>query len=90
MAEATAREFVAFDLETTGLVAQIGGYFSVAYALGHLPASVVSPTMILQPVLSALLAIPFTGEMLAPVQWLGGLAVIGGIYMVNISRGERL
>ena len=70
------------------LVSQIGGYFSIAYALGHLPASVVSPTMVLQPVLSALLAIPFTGEMLAPMQWLGGLTVVGGIYLVNRSRGE--
>lgn len=72
------------------LVSQIGGYFTIAYALGHLPASVVSPTMVAQPVISALLAIPFTGENLAPVQWLGGLAVIAGISLVNASRRERV
>jgi drug/metabolite transporter (DMT)-like permease len=73
-----------------GLVSQIGGYFSIAYALGHLPASVVSPTMILQPVLTALLAYVFAGEMLAPLQWVGGLAAVGGIFLINISRGETL
>ena len=67
------------------LVSQIVGYFSVTYALGHLPAAVVSPTMIAQPVLTALLAIPFLGEALQPGQWLGGLAVLAGIYLVNRS-----
>jgi drug/metabolite transporter (DMT)-like permease len=70
------------------LISQVGGYFAIAYALGHLPASVVSPSMVSQPVLTALLAIPLAGELLAPAQWLGGLAVVGGIYLVNISRGE--
>jgi drug/metabolite transporter (DMT)-like permease len=68
------------------LVSQIVGYFSVAYALGHLPATVVSPTMIGQPVLTALLAIPFLGEVLQPGQWLGGMAVLAGIYLVNRSH----
>jgi drug/metabolite transporter (DMT)-like permease len=70
------------------LVSQIAGYFSVAYALGHLPAAVVSPTMIGQPVLTAVLAIPFLGEALQPGQWLGGLAVLAGIYLVNRSHQE--
>ena len=72
-----------------GLISQVIGYFSTAYALGHLPASIVSPTMISQPVLTALLAIPFAGESLAPAQILGGLVVLGGIYLVNRSR-ERV
>jgi drug/metabolite transporter (DMT)-like permease len=66
-----------------GLFSQIGGYFLVAYALGHLPASLVAPTMIAQPVLSALLAIPLAHEPLSLGQILGGLAVLGGIYLVN-------
>ena len=68
------------------LVPQIGGYLSVGYALGRLPASVVSPTMILQPVLTALLAIPLLGEGLHPAQWLGGLSVLLGIYLVHRTR----
>lgn len=71
-----------------GLISQVGGYFLVAYALGHLPASVVSPTMIAQPVLTALIAIPLAGEALATGQWLGGLTVLAGIYMVNATRSK--
>jgi drug/metabolite transporter (DMT)-like permease len=71
------------------LISQVSGYFAVAYALGRLPASVVAPTMVFQPVLSALIAVPLTGETLAPLQWLGALAVVGGIYWVNVSGGER-
>ena len=43
---------------TTALVSQLIGYMALAYALGHLPASVVAPTMVLQPVATAILAIP--------------------------------
>jgi drug/metabolite transporter (DMT)-like permease len=68
------------------LISQIIGYFSVTYALGHLPAAVVSPTMIAQPVLTALLAIPLIGEPLLTSQWLGGLTVLAGIYLVNRSQ----
>jgi drug/metabolite transporter (DMT)-like permease len=68
------------------LVTQITGYLAVGYALGHLPASIVSPTMVSQPVITALLAIPFLGEMLAPVQWIGGAAVVAGVIVVHRSR----
>jgi drug/metabolite transporter (DMT)-like permease len=70
-------------------ISQLGGYFAIAYALGHLPASVVSPSMVSQPVITTLLAIPLAGEILAPLQWLGGLAVVGGIYLVNSSQGKK-
>ncbi len=72
-----------------GLISQVIGYFSVGYALGHLPASLVSPTMIAQPVLTALMAIPLAGEALLPSQWMGGLIVLSGIYLVNISRQKQ-
>ena len=65
------------------LISQVGGHLSLSYALGRLPAFVVAPTMIAQPVLTALLAIPLVGEGLSPVQWIGGLAVLAGIALVN-------
>ena len=68
------------------LVSQVGGYLSIGYALGHLSASVVSPTLIGQPVVTALLAIPLLGEALRTEQWLGGLVVLMGIYLVHRSR----
>jgi drug/metabolite transporter (DMT)-like permease len=68
------------------LVSQIGGYLAIGYALGHLTASVVSPTLIGQPVVTALLAIPLLGEALRTEQWVGGIVVLVGIYLVHRSR----
>jgi drug/metabolite transporter (DMT)-like permease len=68
------------------LISQIVGHFSLTYALGHLPASLVAPTMVAQPVLTALIAIPLVGEMLMPVQWIGGAAVLVGIYTVTLGK----
>jgi len=67
------------------LVTQVVGYLAVGYALGHLPASLVAATMVGQPVVTALLAIPLLGEHLAPVQWVGGAVVLLGIYLVHRS-----
>ncbi len=69
-------------------VSQVGGYLAIVYALGHLPASVVSPTLIGQPVVTALLAIPLLGEALRTEQWVGGIVVLVGIYLVHRSRGS--
>ncbi len=68
------------------LVTQVTGYLAVAYALGHLPASIVSPTMVSQPVISGLLAIPILGETLTPLQLIGGAAVVAGVIVVHRSR----
>jgi drug/metabolite transporter (DMT)-like permease len=68
------------------LISQVGGYLSVSYALGHLPASVVSPSLLGQPVLTALLAIPLLGEGLRPEQGLGGLSVLLGVFLIHRSQ----
>jgi drug/metabolite transporter (DMT)-like permease len=70
----------------TAVVSQLIGYMSLAYALGHLPASVVAPTMILQPVVTTLLAIPLLGEVPGIWQAVGGAIALVGIYMVNQSH----
>jgi len=70
----------------TAVVSQLIGYMSLAYALGHLPASVVSPTMILQPVITTLLAIPLLGEIPSAWQGIGGAIALIGIYIVNQSH----
>jgi len=67
-------------------VSQLIGYMAMAYAQGQLPASVVAPTMILQPVLSTILAIPLFGEIPSAWQILGGSIALTGIYIVNQSH----
>ncbi len=72
----------------TAIVSQMIGYLSITYALGHLPASVVAPTMIGQPILTAILAIPLLNEIPAPIQWIGGGIALAGIYIVNQSHRQ--
>lgn len=68
------------------LVTQVVGYLAMGYALGHLPASLVSPTMVGQLLATALLAIPLLGEFPSLEQWLGGIGVIAGIVLVHRAR----
>ena len=70
----------------TAIVSQLIGYLAITYALGHLPASVVSPTLIGQPILTAILAIPMLGEIPNTIQWIGGAIALAGIYIVNQSH----
>jgi drug/metabolite transporter (DMT)-like permease len=69
-----------------GLVVQGLGWFAINYAQGFLPATIVSPTMLGQPVLTAILAALLLGEMFTPLQLLGGAAIMAGIYTVHWSR----
>jgi len=69
-----------------GLVTQVFGYLAINHALGYLPASIVSPTMLGQPVVTAILAGPLLGEALSPWQGLGGLTVLAGVYVVHRSQ----
>ena len=44
------------NLVVLALVVQVIGWLLLNYALGHLPASIVAPTLLMQPVLTAILA----------------------------------
>jgi drug/metabolite transporter (DMT)-like permease len=73
-----------------GLFSQLGGYFSINFALSHIPAPIVSSLLILQPVMTALLAVRFQAEMISSLQILGGLCVLGGVYIVKISKNAQI
>lgn len=64
------------------ILSQIVGYMSLTYALGHLPASIVSTTMVGQPIVTAILAIPLLGEILTGLQIVGGVIALAGIFTV--------
>jgi drug/metabolite transporter (DMT)-like permease len=72
-----------WNLLALALITQVGAYLAVNYALGHLPASLVSPTLLGQPVLTALLAVPLLGEPISVLQIVGGLLVLSGIAIVH-------
>jgi drug/metabolite transporter (DMT)-like permease len=70
------------------IVSQVLGYLSITYSLGHLPASVVSPTMIGQPIMTTILAIPLLGEVPGPAQAAGGIIALAGIFIVNRAHSR--
>jgi drug/metabolite transporter (DMT)-like permease len=55
----------------------------IAYALAHLPASFSSVSLLFQPVMAAVLAWALLSEALAPLQIVGGLVVLLGIYLAR-------
>ena len=65
------------------LVSQVAAYYALVYALGHLPATVTSVSILSQVPLTALLAAAFLGEPLSAAQLVGGAIVLTGIYVVT-------
>lgn len=79
-----------FNLLALGLISQGVGLLAINYVQGFLPATIVSTTLLGQPVVTALLAGPLLGEKLQQAQIVGGAAVLLGVYIVHRSRaGDR-
>ncbi len=76
-------------LVLVGLISQAAGWLAINYALGHLPASIVSPTLLGQPVLTALFAVPLLAQPLDARQIVGGIVALAGIYVVNRASARR-
>jgi len=73
-----------------GAVVQVGGWLCVTYALGKLSASTVAPIMLMQAVITGVLAHIFLGEQLNYVQYLGGAAVLSGVFVVQKERNRQV
>ena len=63
------------------LVTQILGQGLIAYAFAHLPASLSSVSLLIQPVMATLFAWWLFGEAIGPVQFVGGAVVLAGIWL---------
>jgi drug/metabolite transporter (DMT)-like permease len=70
-----------------GLVSQLGAYYALVYALGHLPATITSVGLLAQVPCTATLAMLLLGEPLTATQIAGGAVVLAGIYVVNRDSG---
>ena len=70
-------------LVALALVAQVLGQGLIAFAFAHLPASLSSVSLLIQPVVAALAAWALFGERVGPAQWLGGAVVIAGIWLAR-------
>jgi drug/metabolite transporter (DMT)-like permease len=71
------------SLAGLGLISQLAAYFAIAYALGHLPATIMSVGLLAQFPLTAIVAVPLLAEPLTVAEIAGGLVVLAGIYVVT-------
>lgn len=72
-----------YALIALGVISHTIGWLTINYSLGHLPAPLTSVTLLSQPVITAILAVPLLGEELSVFQIGGGLLVLLGVYAVN-------
>jgi drug/metabolite transporter (DMT)-like permease len=73
-----------------GAVVQVGGWLCVSYALGKISVSTIAPILLIQAVITGVLAHLFLGEHLNYMQYLGGATVLAGIFVVQRERRQRM
>ncbi len=61
----------------------VGGQGLITYALAQLPAALTSVILLLQPVFSAFIAWLWLGEAMGPLQMVGGMFVLLGIFLAQ-------
>ena len=71
------------------LVSQVFGVMGIVWSLRHLPPTVASVAVLSQPVGTALLGWLLLGESIAPLQAVGGGAVLAGIALASGLAGPR-
>ncbi|HSN20927.1 MAG TPA: DMT family transporter [Usitatibacter sp.] len=77
-------------LAALALVSQILGQGLIAYAFAHLPASLSSVSLLIQPVMATLFAWVLFGEAVGAVQFVGGVVVLAGIWIARRGSQEQV
>jgi len=67
-------------------ISHVGGQGLITYALAHLNASFSSLSLLLQPLVAAVLAWWLLAEPLHGLQWIGGAVVLAAIYLARPLR----
>ena len=65
------------------VIPQVAGQSLIAYAMAHLPASLSSLSLLIQPVLAAVYAMVILGEGMGAMQVAGAAVVLAGIYLAR-------
>ncbi|MFZ0272753.1 MAG: DMT family transporter [Acidobacteriaceae bacterium] len=71
-----------------GLLCQVGGYFGLTYALGHLPTPVTSILFLMVAPMTAIFAWIIFGERMRPMEIVGGLLLLAAVWIVG--RREKM
>ncbi len=69
-----------------GIIVQVIGWLILNYVQGHIPASIVAPTLLGQPVVTAFVSFIFLNELFNIFDIIGGIAVLSGIFIVHKSK----
>lgn len=83
----TPRSYLIFALLAIG--PQILGHSAFNWALGHFSAVFVTLAILGEPVGASILALVVLQEAPAPMVWLGGALILGGIYLASRREGDR-
>jgi len=70
-------------LFAVALISQVGGQTLITYAFAHLPVSFSSVSLLIHPIMSAVLAWLLLGEVLTWTHLIGALVVLSGIYLAR-------
>ncbi|HKR88403.1 MAG TPA: EamA family transporter [Phenylobacterium sp.] len=71
-----------------GLV-HVAGQGSIAWAMGRLPTPTASVVVLVQPVVSAALGWALFGEVMGPLQALGGAVALSGVVLAQQASGKK-
>jgi len=71
-----------------GIVASGLAYVVYNWTLRHLEASVVGALSNLDPIVGVLSAVIFLGEIMGPLQVVGGIAALGGMTMATLQGNK--
>ncbi|OWV72108.1 hypothetical protein ATY77_11280 [Rhizobium sp. R634] len=69
-------------------ISHAGGQVAITYALAYLPPAFSSLTLLLQPVVAAILAWALLGEAIGTMQAVGGAVVLAGIMVARTARAS--
>ena len=77
-----------YALTALAIVGHVAGQTLIAFALGHLPASFSSVSLLLQPFVAAVVAWLLLSERLSILQIIGGLITLVGIIVASQARSR--
>ncbi len=81
-------KFTYLNFLAIGVIVQVLGWYAINYIQGYLPAAIVSPTLLGQPIITAVIAHFFLEERLSVFQIISGIIALAGILLVHRSRPQ--